>query len=93
MDETVELLARLVGFATVSRTPNAACIRFIADWLAAAGAEIRVLPGEAAGRENLLARFGPAGDGGVVLSGHSDVVPVAGQDWTSGNCLGAGRWI
>jgi acetylornithine deacetylase len=87
MDETVELLARLVGFATVSRTPNAACIRFIADWLAAAGAEIRVLPGEAAGRENLLARFGPAGDGGVVLSGHSDVVPVAGQAWTSGAFL------
>jgi acetylornithine deacetylase len=76
-----ELLATLVGFKTVSRDPNAAMIGFIAQTLRAQGGEVRVLPGKQTGKANLLARFGRQGQGGIVLSGHSDVVPVDGQDW------------
>jgi acetylornithine deacetylase len=83
LESTTEILARLVGFKTVSRDSNEEMIRFIADRLGAAGARARVLPGEMAGKANLLASFGPDGAGGIVLSGHSDVVPVDGQDWAS----------
>jgi acetylornithine deacetylase len=83
MGSTAELLARLVGFRTVSRDSNEEMIAFIAGRLRAAGARVRVLPGVMAGKANLLASFGPEGADGIVLSGHSDVVPVDGQDWAS----------
>jgi len=77
------ILERLVAFPTVSRDANEGLIRFRAGWLEAAGGRVRVLPGLAAGKANLLASFGPEGGGGIVLSGHSDVVPVEGQPWGS----------
>jgi acetylornithine deacetylase len=77
------ILERLVAFPTVSRDENESMIRFMAAQFSAAGGEVRVLPGVAAGKANLLARFGPEGGGGIVLSGHSDVVPVDKQDWGS----------
>ncbi len=77
------MLARLTAFKTVSSDANEEMIGFIAGQLRAAGGDVRVLPGEMPGKANLLARFGPAGDGGIVLSGHSDVVPVDGQNWSS----------
>ncbi len=83
MQSTVEMLARLVSFKTVSRDSNAALIAEAARHLAAAGGRVRVLPGDQPGKSNLLASFGPAGDHGLILSGHSDVVPVDGQDWAS----------
>lgn len=82
-DGTIALLERLTAFPTVSREPNEALIGFMAEWLREAGGRVRVLPGRLPGKANLLASFGPEGGGGIVLSGHSDVVPVAGQDWTS----------
>jgi acetylornithine deacetylase len=79
--QTAETLARLVAFKTVSRDSNEALIRDIAQTLSAYGAELRVLPGIQPGKFNLFARLGPEGTSGLILSGHSDVVPVDGQDW------------
>ncbi|WP_420640036.1 acetylornithine deacetylase [Candidatus Poriferisocius sp.] len=80
-DEVVDLLARLVTFETESRTPNAALVEFCADYATRAGATARVVPG-APGRSNLHLRFGPDTPGGVLLAGHTDVVP-AGSGWSS----------
>jgi len=76
-------LAELVAFKTVSRDANEAMIAHIAAALEAAGGAVRVLPGTAPGKKNLFASFGPPGDGGIVLSGHSDVVPVDGQAFSA----------
>ncbi len=83
MKSTPDMLARLAAFRSVSRDPNEEMIRFIAQELSEAGGEVRVLPGEWQGKANLIARFGPPGGDGIVLSGHSDVVPVDGQDWSN----------
>ncbi len=80
---TPEILETLVAFKTVSRDENESMIGFMAGRLRAAGGRVRVLPGLLPGKSNLLASFGPEGGEGIVLSGHSDVVPVAGQDWGS----------
>jgi len=82
MDNTTDILATLVGFKTISRDANEALITYAAQRLQAAGGAVRVLAGTKPGQYNLLASFGPLGDGGVILSGHADVVPVAGQDWS-----------
>ncbi len=80
---TAAILERLVAFPTVSRDENESMITFLAARLREAGARVRVLPGAAAGKANMLASYGPEGGGGIVLSGHSDVVPVEGQEWGS----------
>lgn len=79
----VELLRRLVAFDTVSSKPNAALIDWAAQRLEDAGFRCLVQPGEEPGKANLLASAGPDDVAGWMLSGHSDVVPVAGQAWSS----------
>lgn len=77
-----EILARLVSMPTVSRTSNVAMADYAARILRDAGFEVAMVEaGE--GRRNLFASIGPRGRKGVVLSGHTDVVPVEGQSWTS----------
>ncbi|PYC17713.1 acetylornithine deacetylase [Pseudomonas mosselii] len=76
------LLERLVGFATVSRDSNLELIAFIRDYLAGLGVACELFHNEEGTKANLFATIGPADRGGVVLSGHTDVVPVEGQDWT-----------
>ncbi|BCJ06879.1 acetylornithine deacetylase [Pseudomonas sp. RtIB026] len=76
------LLERLVGFATVSRDSNLELIAFIRDYLAGLGVASELFHNEAGTKANLFATIGPADRGGVVLSGHTDVVPVEGQAWT-----------
>lgn len=76
------LLERLLGFDTTSRESNLALIGFIDDYLSSAGVTTRLFYDEQRNKANLLARIGPEGDGGVMLSGHTDVVPVDGQSWT-----------
>jgi acetylornithine deacetylase len=83
MDTTLDTLASLVAFPTVSQDSNDALIRYVAARLTQAGGAVRVLPGMKPGKSNLFARFGPDTGRGLVLSGHSDVVPVRGQDWAS----------
>lgn len=76
-------LAALVGFPTVSRDSNLALIDYAESWLMKHGAVCERIASDDGSKANLLARIGPAVAGGVVLSGHTDVVPVAGQDWHS----------
>jgi len=76
---TLGVLERLVAFNTVSARPNADIVAYIEGYLRDRGARItRIAQGDKAG---LYAEIGPPGPG-VLLSGHTDVVPVAGQDWT-----------
>lgn len=79
----VELARRLIAFDTVSRNSNLELIAFAASLLEASGARLRLTHDEAGRKANLFASLGPERDGGYVLSGHSDVVPVDGQDWSS----------
>lgn len=76
-------LAWLVGFPTVSRDSNRPLIDHAATVLAERGAKVEVIPSPDGTKASLWATIGPEVDGGVVLAGHSDVVPVDGQDWSS----------
>ena len=80
---TLEILDRLVAFPTISSDSNLALIEWAADRLEAAGARVEVMPALEEGKANLFATIGPERAGGIVLSGHTDVVPVEGQPWTS----------
>ncbi|RKE37335.1 acetylornithine deacetylase [Paraburkholderia sp. BL23I1N1] len=77
-----ELLERLIGFATVSRDSNLELIAFIQHYLAELGVESELFHNPERTKANLFATIGPRDRGGVVLSGHTDVVPVEGQAWT-----------
>ncbi|WP_439887298.1 acetylornithine deacetylase [Pseudomonas sp. MBLB4123] len=77
-----ELLAELVAFPTVSRDSNLALIAFIRAYLEGLGLTCELDYNAERSKANLYARLGPEGPGGVMLSGHSDVVPVDGQAWT-----------
>ena len=78
----LENLTRLVGFDTTSRNSNLALIDWVEAYLQPLGAILTRIPNEDHTKTNLIASFGPLGEaGGVVLSGHTDVVPVDGQDW------------
>ena len=82
LNETIDVLDRLIGFPTISSDSNMDCITYIQDYLTELGARCE-LTSAVAGKANLFATLGPEGDGGIILSGHTDVVPVAGQDWSS----------
>ena len=75
------ILERLVAFDTVSSEPNMALILYVKALLEDAGIAVTLVPDAAGGKANLYASTGPAG-AGVMLSGHTDVVPVTGQAWT-----------
>ena len=79
---SLEMIERLVAFDTTSAKSNLPLIEFVETYLAGHGIASRRSSGSS-GKANLLATIGPAQAGGIVLSGHSDVVPVAGQDWSS----------
>ncbi len=78
-----QMLARLVAFDTTSHLSNLELIEFVAGYLAGHGVESTLVHNEDRTKANLIATVGPAKPGGVVLSGHTDVVPVAGQAWDS----------
>ncbi len=83
LTSTLEILDRLIGFDTTSRHSNLAAIAWIEDQLAAHGVESRRIESADRTKANLFATIGPNVEGGVILSGHSDVVPVDGQAWSS----------
>jgi acetylornithine deacetylase len=78
---SVEILDKLVGFPTVSRDSNLALIEYVREFLSARGVESRLYPDATGRKANLYASMGPTDRGGVLLSGHTDVVPVDGQRW------------
>jgi acetylornithine deacetylase len=82
MPSSRDLLARLIAFPTVSRDSNLALIDFVRDYLEGLGLSCELDYNAERSKANLHARLGPAGAGGVMLSGHSDVVPVDGQAWS-----------
>lgn len=77
-----QILERLVAFPTVSRDTNLPLIDWVEGYLASHGIASGRVPSPCGIKAHLFAQVGPARDGGVVLSGHSDVVPVDGQTWT-----------
>ena len=78
-----ETLERLIAFDTTSRRTNLELIEFAEQRLSGCGAVMQRVGNADGSKANLIARIGPEADGGVVLSGHTDVVPVDGQPWTS----------
>jgi acetylornithine deacetylase len=86
--DALELVKRLIGFDTTSRGSNLELIAFAQALLEKSGARCRLTHDAGGQKANLFASFGPHDsgterDGGIVLSGHTDVVPVDGQDWSS----------
>lgn len=79
----LDLIRRLVGFDTVSAHSNLALIHYACDYLKELGIDSRLTFDADGNKANLLAAIGPNRPGGIVLSGHTDVVPVAGQPWES----------
>ncbi|MEH6527108.1 MAG: acetylornithine deacetylase [Sneathiella sp.] len=77
----MEMIEKLVSFDTVSRNSNLELIDFVADYLAGHNVESKKVFDETGQKANLYATVGPNIEGGVVLSGHTDVVPVDGQPW------------
>ncbi|WP_289042544.1 acetylornithine deacetylase [uncultured Aliiroseovarius sp.] len=76
-------LGRLIAFDTTSALSNRAIVDHMADYFAELGADITILPDDTGEKANLIARFGPAGTPGVVLSGHTDVVPARAVNWAT----------
>ena len=83
LDRTREILARLVSFPTVSSASNLELIAYAADLLSDAGASLLLTRDETGAKANLFATIGPEADGGIVLSGHTDVVPADPSEWSS----------
>jgi acetylornithine deacetylase len=83
MMTTEQILAALIGFDSTSRNSNIPLIAWIENYLDQFGVPHQRVDYEAGVKTNLFATIGPDVAGGVVLSGHTDVVPVDGQDWTS----------
>ncbi len=79
----LDMLARLVSFDTESDKSNLALIDAVSAYLDGWDVPYLRLPNAAGDKAAILATVGPMVDGGVVLSGHTDVVPVTGQAWTS----------
>jgi len=97
--ELTEMFKKLVAFDTTSRNSNLELIHFVRDYLQGFGVSSELIHDEAQGKANLYATIGPDDRPGVMLSGHTDVVPVDGQNWSTdpfsliekdGRCYGRG---
>lgn len=81
--DALSIISSLIAFDTTSRGSNLALIGFAKTLIEQSGGRCRLTTDDTAAKANLFATFGPEGDGGYILSGHTDVVPVDGQDWSS----------
>jgi len=82
-DVTLDWCRKLIAHPSVSMTPNLALIDEVKAYLETLGYDCLVVRDESNTKANLYATIGPKVDGGVILSGHSDVVPTEGQNWAS----------
>lgn len=80
---TLAILEKLVSFSTVSRDPNRPLIDFVRTFLSQHGIESELVEAEGGRKANLFATIGPRDRPGIMLSGHTDVVPAEGQPWSS----------
>jgi len=83
LDATIATLRDLVAFPSISSDSNRDIIGYLAERLESVGARVEVMADPSGSKANLFATLGPDGDGGLMLCGHTDVVPVAEQPWTS----------
>ncbi|MEM8792306.1 MAG: acetylornithine deacetylase [Pseudomonadota bacterium] len=83
MTRTIDILDRLIAYPTISRQPNADLIAYAQDLLVSIGAHCSIVEHPDGTRRNLFATIGPLDRPGIMLSGHTDVVPVEGQSWSS----------
>ncbi len=83
LNASKDILADLIAFPTVSADSNLEMIAYLASRLEDSGANVRLFHDPSGKKANLFATLGPERDGGIVLSGHSDVVPVSDQAWSS----------
>ncbi|MCA3554494.1 acetylornithine deacetylase [Aestuariivirga sp.] len=83
MKTSLEHLEKLIAFPSVSRNSNLDLIAYVHDFLGGFGIESLILHDEDGRKANLWATVGPKDKPGIVLSGHTDVVPVEGQAWSS----------
>ena len=84
LTNAIEILTRLVAFDTTSRNSNLQLIEWVETYVAPLNPHLRRVPNADGTKTNLIISFGPLdAQGGVVLSGHTDVVPVDGQDWAT----------
>lgn len=81
--EIETILERLVSFDTTSHKSNLDLIAYIQDYLTGYGVAYQLIPNDEGDKASLLASVGPDVPGGIGLSGHTDVVPVTGQDWST----------
>ncbi len=79
---TINILSKLISFRTISETTNKELAQYISNYLAKHKIKTQLFEGST-GQFNLYARIGPNVDGGMILSGHTDVVPTEGQNWTT----------
>jgi len=82
LNHTQEILQRLIAYPTISADSNLHMIEFLADYLDHLGADVVLNHSPDGTKANLFATLGQGHENGVLLSGHSDVVPVADQDWS-----------
>ncbi|WP_445178706.1 acetylornithine deacetylase [Pseudomonas sp. McL0111] len=82
MSSSVELLKTLVSFDTTSRESNLQLIEFVRDYLARFDVPCELIYNDERSKANLFASIGPVDQPGIMLSGHTDVVPADGQPWT-----------
>jgi acetylornithine deacetylase len=80
---SLDMIRKLVAFDTTSRNSNLEIIGFIRDYLSSHGVESQLVFDETGKKANLYATLGPADKPGIALSGHTDVVPIDGQEWDS----------
>ena len=83
LDDALSILDDLIAFPSVALTPNLDLIAWVVDRLDGVASDIRLSHDPTGTRANLFATIGPMVDGGIMLAGHSDVVPVDPDDWTS----------
>ena len=78
-----DILAKLVSFPVLGGESNLSIIIWIKNYIESYGITTTLVPNDAGDKASLHCRIGPSIDGGVILSGHTDVVPVEGQEWTT----------
>ncbi len=83
LSRALPLIERLVGFDTESSKSNLPLIEFVEDYLDELNVPFVRVPNADGNKAALFVTVGPVHDGGIVLSGHTDVVPVTGQSWSS----------
>lgn len=83
LQRSVEILADLIAFPTISSDSNLAMIEYLTTFLKGLGARCWLDRDDSATKANIFATLGPDAPGGILLSGHCDVVPITDQDWTS----------